>query len=146
MTEEQFLNHLDGQDCPNGSLLVLAPDQVPDLPWAALESLLSALTERLLLYLDECDTFACLERRQYAFYLPGKTLQQAYDVAEAVRVQVESQTFPANAHRPRPCNLTVSIGVAERSDDVSARYLLNLARNAFAEACSNGNSTWSSAD
>ena len=156
LNEEQILQRLDQEirlcRSQHGacSLLVIAPDPNPSLgpTWQpkATQSLTDALIERLQSYLADQDVFAHLDRRQYAILLPGKLLQQAYDLAEATRIKVEDSPFPANAVRPRPCKLTISVGVAEWSDDLPANQFLARARNAYEEARSNGNSVWSSAD
>ena len=157
LQEEQFLNSLNQQIllCKSRrhpcSLLVMGPDRNPALAATArqgdaTQSLLQSLIDRLQFYLGDADLFACLDRRQYAVLLPGKMLPQAYELAEGIRVKVQDTPFPANAKRPSPCSLTVSIGVAEWSADLSAHELLDLARNAHEEARSNGNMVWSSAD
>jgi len=127
------------------SLVVLAPDPHPALAEdsAAASSLRLAVQERCQNYLGDRDVFACLERRQYAIFLPARSMTYGFELAEAIRQKVEQQVFPANAQRPRPQNLTISLGVVEGSLGQDAADLLRQARNALEEARTSGNCSWS---
>lgn len=112
---------------------------------AAGDRVLAALANSLISTMRPYDLVARYGGEEFVALLPGVDLAQALQIAERVRVAIESMRVEARG--PEPLTVTASIGVSSlRSSDASATVTLDRADQAMYRAKHGGRNRCVSSD
>jgi two-component system cell cycle response regulator len=101
------------------------------------DKVLKAFAERVRRVVRNADVLCRLGGEEFVVVMPDTTLMIAEKIAERVRVAVEKDRFPT-ADEGREIVVTVSIGIAERGEDVAPEGLFRRADRALYRSKASG--------